>query len=118
MFHLTEELFNCVQSWMIKKLGVWLLVQVRNYKYNINNMKEPIYQNKWYNFVTDPLYKQYFNQDIQKPDPIDKQHNNILDELNIIKPEQIETKQDLKDALNNIPDITSILNKYEEDLKI
>jgi len=37
----------------IKKLGVWLLVQVRNYKYNINNMKEPIYQNKWYNFVTD-----------------------------------------------------------------
>jgi hypothetical protein len=45
-------------------------------------------------------------------------HNNILDELNIIKPEQIETKQDLKDALNNIPDITSILNKYEEDLKI
>jgi len=48
----------------------------------------------------------------------EKQHNNPLDELDIIKPEQIETKQDLKDALNNIPDITSILNKYEEDLKI
>ena len=60
----------------------------------------------------------YFFQNFQKSDPIEKQHNNPLDELNIIKPEQIETKQDLKNALNNIPDITSILNKYEEDFKI
>jgi len=50
--------------------------------------------------------------------PIEIQNNNPLDELNIIEPIQIETKQDLKDALNNVPDITSILNKYEKYLKI
>ncbi len=55
-----------------------------------------------------------------KPDPIPIEipNNNPLDELNIIEPVQIETKQDLKDALNNIPDITLILNKYENHLKI
>jgi hypothetical protein len=100
----------------VTKIYNWLSNQTRNYK--SKGMKDPIYQHKWYNFVTDPKYKQYFDQDIIKPDPIEIQNNNPLDELDIIKPEQIETKQDLKDALNNIPDITSILNKYEEDLKI
>ncbi len=97
---------------------MWISHQQIYYKSKIKLMKNLEIRHLQYNFITDPLYSQYFDQDIQKPDPIEIQNNNPLDELNIIKPEQIETKQDLKDSLNNIPDITSILNKYEEDLKI
>ena len=104
----------------IKSLGYWISHQQTNYKNKRYVMKEQTIYNMWTQFITSDKYKQYFDQDIIKPDPIpiEIQNNNPLNELDIIEPVQIETKQDLKDALNNIPDITSILDKYENHLKI
>ena len=71
----------------IKSLGKWIYTQQANYKKKTEIMKDPIYQHLWYNFVTNPKYKQCFNQDEAKPDPIP--NNNPLYELNIIEPDQI-----------------------------
>jgi len=49
-------------------------------------MKDTFIQHKWYNFVTDPKYKQYFDQDIIKPDPLPIE---IQNNINIIEPNQI-----------------------------
>jgi superfamily II DNA/RNA helicase len=48
----------------------WMCHQIHDYKYKKGILKNPQYQHMWYNFITDPQYKQHFDQNIAKPNPI------------------------------------------------
>ena len=102
----------------VKILSGWLVSQTLKYKYKIYNMKDPIYQHLWYNFITDSKYSQYFDQDIALPDPLPdaEQSNSPLDEYHPIEIREIVSKKDIKDEINNISAITSILNRYENKM--
>jgi hypothetical protein len=70
----------------IKKLAHWIGDQQTGYKIKRKAMKHNEFRIIWYNFVTDPKYKQYFDQDIIKPDPLPIE---IQNNINIIEPNQI-----------------------------
>jgi superfamily II DNA or RNA helicase len=104
----------------VKFLGNWLGTQRNNYKNKNNSMKYPIYQHLWYNFITDPKYSQYFDQDISLPNPLPdaEQSNSPLEEFHQIEIREIISKKDIKDERNNVSAITSILNRYENKMNI
>ena len=104
----------------VKFLGNWLTNQQKNYKNKIKSMNEPYKQHLWYNFITDPKYRQYFNQDIALPDtlPDAEQSNSPLDEYHPIEIREIVSRKDIEDERNNISAITSILNRYENKMNI
>jgi hypothetical protein len=99
-------------------LGSWLGSQRNNYKNKNKSMKNPYRQHLWYNFITNPKYSQYFDQDISQPDPLPdaEQSNSPLDDFNLIELKLINSEYDLYKALKNFPDITSILNIYENKM--
>ena len=102
----------------IKILGSWFFNQIHKYKSNTGIMKNLEIQHLWYNFITNPKYSQYFDQDIALPDPLPdaQQSNNPLDDFNLIEPILINSEDDLYNTLRNFPDITSILNRYENKM--
>lgn len=104
----------------IKNIGEWLSHQITNYRNKINSMKDPVIQHQWYNFITNSLYSQYFDQDIALPDPLPdaEQSNSPLDEFHQIEIREVVSKKDIKDEINNISAITSILNRYENKMNI
>jgi len=104
----------------IKLLGGWISTQNKTYKSKDNIMKDPYKQHLWYNFITNPLYSQYFDQDISLPDPLPdaEQSNNPLDEYHPIERRDIVSRKDIEDERNNISALTSILNRYENKMNI
>jgi superfamily II DNA or RNA helicase len=44
----------------VKKLNVWIVNQIANYKKNQDIMKNENIRNKWYEFINDDKYKKYF----------------------------------------------------------
>jgi len=104
----------------VKSLSLWIFNQVNNYKLKKDGMKNPYKQHLWYNFITNPKYSRYFDQDISLPDPLPdaEQSNNPLDEYHPIERRDIVSKKDIEDERNNISAITSILNRYENKMNI
>ena len=52
----------------IKQISRWIETQQINYKKNIKNMVDINIKNKWKEFIEDPKYKQYFNNDNSNDD--------------------------------------------------
>jgi hypothetical protein len=54
----------------VKRIAQWITDCQKYYRLKKGRFKDPQYQHMWYNFITDPQYKQHFDQNIAKPDPI------------------------------------------------